>query len=73
MKKLLNITLVLMTLAFTSTVFAEIMEDIRVECKDLIPAAANTGAPKGTKNGSYVAKLIPKSKSFPPGTTALSS
>jgi hypothetical protein len=24
-----------MTLAFTSTVFAEIMEDIRVECKDL--------------------------------------
>ena len=35
MKKLLNITLVLMTLAFTSIVFAEIMEDIRVECKDL--------------------------------------
>jgi hypothetical protein len=34
MKKLLNITLVLMTLAFTSTVFAEIVEDIRVECMD---------------------------------------
>jgi hypothetical protein len=35
MKKLLNVILVLMTLAFTSTVFAEIVEDIRVECKDL--------------------------------------
>jgi hypothetical protein len=35
MKKLLNVILVLMTLAFTSTVFAEIMEGIRVECKDL--------------------------------------
>jgi hypothetical protein len=34
MKKILNITLVLMTLAFTSTVFAEILEDIRIECKD---------------------------------------
>ena len=34
MKKILNITLVLMTLAFTSTVFAEIMEGIRIECKD---------------------------------------
>jgi hypothetical protein len=34
MKKVLNITLVLMTLAFTSTVFAEIMEGIRIECKD---------------------------------------
>jgi hypothetical protein len=27
--------LVLMTLAFTSTVLAEIMEDIRIECKEL--------------------------------------
>jgi hypothetical protein len=94
MKKLLNITLVLMILGFTSTVFAEIMEDIRVECKDLdgkkmckpikvgapvdegfliqaaasgsitdaSPATANTGAPKGMKNGSHVAILMPKSK-----------
>jgi hypothetical protein len=35
MKKILNMILVLMTLAFTSTVFAEIMESIRIECKDL--------------------------------------
>jgi hypothetical protein len=62
MKKLLNIILVLMTLAFTSTVFAEIMEGIRVEC-----------APKGMKNGSHVAILIPKSKSLPPGTNGVSS
>jgi hypothetical protein len=35
MKKILNVILVLMTLALTSTVFAEIMEGIRIECKDL--------------------------------------
>jgi hypothetical protein len=34
MKKILNITIVLMTLAFTSALFAEIMEGIRIECKD---------------------------------------
>jgi hypothetical protein len=65
-----------MTLAFTSTVLAEIMEDIRIECKELdgkrmckpisitdaSPAAANKGAAKGTKNGSHVATSIPKSR-----------
>jgi hypothetical protein len=38
------------------------------------PAATiNTGAAKGTKNGSHVATSIPKSKSLPPGTKGLSS
>jgi hypothetical protein len=59
-----------MALSFTSTVFAEIMEGIRIECKDL---DINTGAAKGTKNGSHVATSIPKSKSLPPGTKGLSS
>jgi hypothetical protein len=62
MKKILNMILVLMTLAFTSTVFAEIMEGIRIECKDadgkkvaalLIQAAASGSmneAPAATAN-----------------------
>jgi hypothetical protein len=34
MKKLLNVILVLMTLVLTTNAFANIMEDVRIECKN---------------------------------------